>query len=770
MESRPEMSLDLDIGIRQTVKAHLLASQKLLVPSLYNLAPLLDSALAVGILSQDNYQEIKAEKTPQNSARKLLEIVHGQMDESEATRFLQCLKECKQHYPRLRPWLSAHSDIPRGPTERQLQADFSALCSRLGSSVLPVSLALFSSSTLTQFDLERIQASPTPTQQAQILLATCLTKGETACRNFYTALYSEDQQLAEDMNVSNLVKDLSLSNDYEVSNIAMGVEETRDQEGGLLPQSSVLQQVSTRLGVSVDTNARLNVCELGVALGLPRRDVRECLLEGVSIEDMPQLEALVSLFMEKTEDVERLLSRVAELDIKRVQLSERGCLSLKLLQEAEALLRRGSHSHLHSWDPLHDQDHLHGPERLHVGDCRDQCMVWAVFSFLVGDCLAEALEEPELKPSDSLAGMLRQLRGCEWIEAALLQEAEQCWTEGGQENLLQSVRVLAQILRDLHPLQHDLRLSAPAEGVYSCRPSRLHRVTSFQGLSARIIRKALSSMVPASSRQDETPYAPQYRDVCICVAQLLDKVESEVGTGELTNAPVAQVTKCIRLLLSRPAFNSQAFDAGVRYRLLSLAEFSSAQLGLGLGPLAQLHQETLFSLQYHLQPGEHHSFHLYPESVRMLGPSQPRLLSVLSTRGPVAIDNGVEEDFSFKTSEATSFLVQLRCLRYEAGKGRLEVREPCCVLACHLREEGSRAVRWLAVDILGEEDDKMWVREGGGSRWREELADVVQRHSAKLQEEGCCFRVTSSEPLCKVRFSCRGGRLWATPLGGCEVL
>lgn len=66
--------------------------------------------------------------------------------------------------------------------------------------MLPVSLALFSSSVLTQFDLERIQAAPTPTEQSHILLTICLTKGETACKSFYMALDNEDPQLAEDIN------------------------------------------------------------------------------------------------------------------------------------------------------------------------------------------------------------------------------------------------------------------------------------------------------------------------------------------------------------------------------------------------------------------------------------------------------------------------------------------------------------------------------------------------------------------------------------------
>ncbi|KAG9283331.1 hypothetical protein AMEX_G2088 [Astyanax mexicanus] len=785
LASSAQMSRDLAPGseVRQTVKAHLLASQKLLVDSMYNLAPLLDCMLSTELLSQDNYHEIKAEKTPQNRARKLLEIVQAQMDESEARRFLECLKECKQQYPRLRNWLSSETGILSGQTdmsfqtgssstERRLQAQFYSLCGRLGSSVLPISLALFSSSTLTQFDLERIQAAPTPTQQTQTLLCICLTKGESACRSFYEALHNEDEQLAEDMNVTSMVEGLSISSKArsESSNVPIAVEETRDTAEGHLPYSGVLRKVKAQLSVGEGDEARLNICELGVAVGLPRRTTKESLLEGVGIEDSSQLEALVSLFMEKTQDADRLVSRVAELDIQKVRLSERGCLSLKLLQEAEAILRSGCHSHLHKWDHLHDQDHLHGLDQLHVTDCREQCRVWTVFSFLLWDCLVEALEEPELKPSGdskgrSLTGALQCLRGCERVEADLLQELELCWEEGGAENLLQSIRVLAQILRDLYPFQDHFKLSGPSvEGLYSCRFSRIHRVTSFQGISARMIKKALNSVGPVSSHRDLTHRAQQYRDLCLQIARLLNTVQLERSSGELTNAPITNIIQHICLTLSKPSFNSRAFNAGIRHRLLTLTEFIPTQLCLGT--LMQLHQETLSELQLYLQRGEHHNFQFDPQSVQILGPA--RLLSVSSARGPTAIDNGVEEDFRFVASEATSFLVRLRCLGYEEIKGFFEVSEPRCFLASQLGENGHHAIRWLG-DVLAEEENKIWIREGG-TGWREELETVARRHSIQLCNEGCLFRVTTSQEECEVKFMYRAGRLWATAQKDCEVL
>lgn len=81
----------------------------------------------------------------------------------------------------------------------------------------------------------------------------------------------------------------------------------------ILCPSGGLQQVMTQLGLTMGDEIRFNVCEVGVAVGLPRRTVREYFLEGVGIEDSAQLEALVSLYIEKTKDADRLLSRVAEL-------------------------------------------------------------------------------------------------------------------------------------------------------------------------------------------------------------------------------------------------------------------------------------------------------------------------------------------------------------------------------------------------------------------------------------------------------------------------
>ncbi|XP_056594983.1 uncharacterized protein LOC130413642 [Triplophysa dalaica] len=771
MASSLDKSQDSRPGNRQMVKARLLSSRQLLVEALYHLGPLLDCVLAEGLLTTDNSFEINAERTPTNKARKLLEIVDAQMDESDASLFMQCLRNCKKHYPRLRTWLSSEDDMlnvasfQQGPTECHLQTHFSVLCSRLGCSVLPVSLELFSRGILTQLELEKVQAVPTPTQQAQSLLSICLKKGEKACKSFYAALKVEDQQLAEELDVNGLVEDLpcvSQNKEQEGCSVPIAVEETGGHRRAALPLSGRLQQVMVQLGMTVGDEIRFNACELGVAMGLPRRTVRECLLEGVGIEDSAQLEALVSLYMEKTQNAERLQSRVKELSPQCFQLSERGCLLLRLVQKAETLLRSGTHSHLHSWDHLHDQDHLCSWDHLHSGDRTDQRTVWAIFSFLVWDCMAEVLEEPEAKSSGGLMGMIEQLRTSGGVEACLLEEVEQCWTEGDAECLLQSVRVLAQILRDLHPRQENFMLSSQVEGLSLCRPGSITRVTSFQGFSARIIRKALNSMVPSSSDQDVTPLARQYREMCVRIARLLEAVRPNKETFDFSNPTITAVTQHVRLVLSDRAFGSGAFDAGVRHRLLSVLEFNPAQLGLG--SLMRLHQKTLSHLESYLQLGEHHNFQFVLESVRILGPA--KLLSVRKVYGPVAIDSGVEEVLRFRTSELTSFLVRIHCLCYEEGRGCFKVGTPRCMCMDLPKAEGLREM--LAGNILAEVRGKVWIREGESEGW-DKLESLAQKCSAQIRDEGCCFKVINSGLECEIKFIYRSQRLWAEPHRDCEV-
>ncbi|KAL1006520.1 hypothetical protein UPYG_G00073370 [Umbra pygmaea] len=772
-------------GQKRTVKSHLLASRELLVASLYNLAPLLDRTLAAHLLSQENYFEVKAERTPQSQARKLLEVVQAEMDEAGARKFMECLRSCKQHYPCLRDWLNTDANIERGPTERQMQAQLSVLCSRLGYSVLPVSLVLFSNGTLTQFELDQIQAAPTTYQQTHQLLYICLAKGERACCSFYQALGSEDPHLASDIrgetshgsgleealhakvHLPSVVledpdvcrtsveeKDCGICSDpversdhWECST-PIAVEETTesDGEGLAFPEndtlSGVLQQVLVLLAVTPGEEARLNVCELGVVLGLPRRTVRECLLDDVGVGDRAQLKALVALFLSKTQDASRLLTRMAESTAQRVMLSERGCLLLKLLLEAMAFLHAGT-----------TDNHLC------TGDHLDK--VWSIFSFVLWDCMAEALEDPGAAAESCWEprNAVRQLRGSERVGTELLQELEECWAEGGTDNLLQSIRVLAQVLRNLHPLNDALCLSLPEEGnFYPCRPRRLHRVTRFQGLPSRTIRKALGHRGPSAPT---APFASQYRELCLCITRLLNRVHPEDSTSSIdfSQAPIGIITQHILSTLERPAFGSQSFDAGVKHRIRAVVKHNPVQQGLP--SLQDLHRETLSSLESYLKPGEQHSFQLVLEKVWIFGGAEIRWAE--RARGPVSIDNGIEEVLRFVTSEPASFIISVNCRGYDRGR-YFEVCEPWSVRLTGLGESEVQGLG-SSLLVLAAEGETLWVRQRDQGRGTE-LDQLRERH----WREGCCFRVSTPGTQCQVKFIYKTGRISAVAEKNCEVV
>lgn len=78
----------------------------------------------------------------------------------------------------------------------------------------------------------------------------------------------------------------------------------------------VLQEVLDQLGVVSGLETRLNVYELGAMLGLPRWSVRKALLDEVGVGDGAQVEVMVDLFLQKTQDAPLLVSRVRQCNIQ----------------------------------------------------------------------------------------------------------------------------------------------------------------------------------------------------------------------------------------------------------------------------------------------------------------------------------------------------------------------------------------------------------------------------------------------------------------------
>lgn len=419
---------------------------------------------------------------------------------------------------------------------------------------------------------------------------------------------------------------------------------------------------------------------------------------------------------------------------------------LKLLQEAEALLHCG--------------DFLLSEGQACARDCKET--VETIFSFLLWDCMAQVLEVPISEPGRTALEYVAELRIGGIVEVSLLQELEECLRDGGAEALGQSVRVLAQILRDLHPVQDCFHLTLPQNGKYSCRPWKIHRITCFRGLLARVIRKAGGDSGFSLTTAVFDPDV--HRGVCVRVGRLLERVWPEGGSTEL-QGDTETITQYLKLTLAKEAFNPEAFDAGVKHRLLGILEFSPARLALK--SLMQIHLDTLVGFEHYLQKGEHHSFKSAVESVQMLGGSQ--LCCVEYVRGPIAIDNGMEEVYSFVTSEPTSFLARICCHGYER-ESLFEVREPRCISLSQPDWETLEGVQgFTGGTVLAKEGGTVWVREGGGG-WMSKLQVEVQRHNLQLNDQGCCFKITSHRSECEVKFIYKNGRISAHSVSNCDIL
>ncbi|XP_023700955.1 uncharacterized protein [Paramormyrops kingsleyae] len=751
------------------VKAHLQAAQELLVDALYNMAPLLDRMLAKNLLPRDSYQMVQAERTAADRARRLLEVVQAQMDDEQAGEFLDCLKACQSNYPRLRAWLHGCTDLQGGledfqcgPSVCRLRTQLGVLCKRLGVSVLPVSLQLFSSGILTQLELDSQQAEPTPYQQSQRLLLSCLSKGERACAALYKALCQEDPQLgAELQGWGSSPCCETPAGHFSVAVVESGAAAMTDWPTGDtwtqdMPRSltsdrlgtweathlaserkDVLQEAMALLGVATEAAPQFNMCELGVLLGLRRADVRDRLLEKAAIDDVAQLAALVELFLEKTQDVERLLQRLQQCDTQGIQLSGRGTLLLELLGEAERLLQ-GSHTHVRA-------EHI--------------------FTILMWDMLAEMVEEPWVwqwaEPWEGLLGVVQRLRGVAGgrAEAELLAELEECWDgECRARGLLQAVPVLAQLLRDLYPRRDSLQLLGPShpQGMaVTCRPRMLRRVTRFSGVPHRAITRALVGLpLPSPS------LALQYHTMCQAVTRLLERVCPT--TQGITPPPdLALPSEAVRHALSQPAFGSDAFDAGMRQRLLALLEFDPA--ALELPSLLPLHKDTVRALKRYLLPAEHHGFLLHPLAL-WLPKGGAHLCWARSISGPVAIDDGLEETFRFCFSDATLALVCLCCHGYQDGQ-RFQAAEPRCIRVLGLGGSDLVELRQLGGQVLWEGEGFVWVRET-----ELKLLPLAGNSSAQLEEAGVCFLLRSLGPRCDVTFVYKRSWISAMAKSDCEVL
>ncbi|XP_041066659.1 uncharacterized protein LOC121290358 isoform X1 [Carcharodon carcharias] len=739
-----------------SMKSYLQSSHDVLVSALYNIDPLLDQMIASHLLTHENYYEIRTEKIPPQKARKLLEIVQLQMNENDVRLFVECLRRCKRHYPRLKDWLAGDADIKRGPTEQKLQKQANVVCQRLGHLVIPIAMRLFSNEMISQYELDIVQGETTLYCQAQRLINICLQKGERSCQKLYEALHEEDTILAEDidaaLNERKPAFPIQLQQDTEHPPLLSSLVPVPQEE--TQPVTSLLQDLKLKCGFDEEIQLRqiekdlireavtllqldtggsmsLNVCEFGLLLGLPRKVVQDCLFELESADDFHQLAAVIHIFMEKTNDEERLRQKMASANRYRLLLSRRAKLLLKLLQSG-----------------LDDSHHSKEFSQQFSN-------IWL---FILRDCLAETEEDASEVSTLDITGCLQKLERNGFVDVTILKELAELWIEGTVETFHRSVPLTAQLVRDLFPHLDSVEFDAVPvwKGVYRCHPRAVRRVTSFKGLPARIILKVMQPKSLLSVNEERISFvnqellAGEFTQICLKTADILQRLQdyqsNEVISKHRRHLNKQDVAKEIRMVLATEDFGCNSFDSGVKARLLSLVDFDPFLCNKPL--FLSLHYDTFISLVEYLKTNDTHCFQFVFKEVHMYQ-CNARFYGVRSVRDPVAIDGGIEQVFQFSTSDRASFLVQLHCRGYRDGQ-YLQCDRPLLYklsnLSGSLQEDAEKAGT-----VVANQAGTTWLREHPDGGLKEIVERIVQNSSGTVEIGSCCFLINSWNAECEIR-------------------
>ncbi|XP_043929074.1 uncharacterized protein LOC122803500 isoform X2 [Protopterus annectens] len=787
----------------EPLKTFIKKSWDCIVPALYNIEPLLDHLIANNLLQVNDRSEILAEKTPQQKARKLLEIVYCQLDERSTSVFIDCLKKCQHQYPRLKEWLMegpdihrGPSDIHRGPSEQKLRKQSHELCNRLGSLVTPISMKLFSKELLNPHELELIQNEVTTYSQCQKLVAVCLGKGEKACSSLYQAILEEDQFLSyeidankEQTSLSQVPKSILCSS----PDCAKAVEETwpvlnrmsledsgipgsmvsnteflnlREETYVSMPESkqetgpqnlqsfpveenqqALLHEAMQLFQIDASSGMSLNICKLGVALGLPRDTVMNYLLALETADDLSQLRALINWFMDNIGDSERLKLRMRMCDRKRMELSQRGKLLLELLQQACQM-------------QYSEEEDMHPA---------------VIVQFILRDCLTEVQEElPFQQPNLGLVDCLQELQKNSRVDPLIVQELQEIWNEIEPSNLQQSVISVAQLVRDTFPLVHP----SEHEGMflskrrYKCYQRLVQRVTAFKGLPVTAVRRVFTSKHSAARTAEfSDSVCRQYEDLCFKILKVLYRIKGQHSANHGTNPDNAQLSghdlaNAIHNVLSEPEFACSLFDSGVRSRILTLLDYKSILVHVPY--LLTLHCNTTSLLADYLKRSESHSFQFCFEDIHIFH-DVAAFHNLYSIKDPVAIDNGIEEVFRFRVSEQAPFVVRLYCRGYIDRKA-FKCQEPASYLFHSTQESILREAQDLGT-VIAVERQCVWLRRNVEEDLKTRLEKLLPDSQSGYIEEGtCCFLIKPLSTECDVRFIFKDNAISAKAERDADVL
>ncbi|XP_043929075.1 uncharacterized protein LOC122803500 isoform X3 [Protopterus annectens] len=725
----------------EPLKTFIKKSWDCIVPALYNIEPLLDHLIANNLLQVNDRSEILAEKTPQQKARKLLEIVYCQLDERSTSVFIDCLKKCQHQYPRLKEWLMegpdihrGPSDIHRGPSEQKLRKQSHELCNRLGSLVTPISMKLFSKELLNPHELELIQNEVTTYSQCQKLVAVCLGKGEKACSSLYQAILEEDQFLSYEIDAHPPTE--------EDDTLSWQSQQANKEQTSLsqVPKSILCSSPDCAKAVE-ETWPVLNRMSLEDS-GIPGSMVSNT--EFLNLRE----ETYVSMPESKQETgPQNLQSFPVEENQQGMELSQRGKLLLELLQQACQM-------------QYSEEEDMHPA---------------VIVQFILRDCLTEVQEElPFQQPNLGLVDCLQELQKNSRVDPLIVQELQEIWNEIEPSNLQQSVISVAQLVRDTFPLVHP----SEHEGMflskrrYKCYQRLVQRVTAFKGLPVTAVRRVFTSKHSAARTAEfSDSVCRQYEDLCFKILKVLYRIKGQHSANHGTNPDNAQLSghdlaNAIHNVLSEPEFACSLFDSGVRSRILTLLDYKSILVHVPY--LLTLHCNTTSLLADYLKRSESHSFQFCFEDIHIFH-DVAAFHNLYSIKDPVAIDNGIEEVFRFRVSEQAPFVVRLYCRGYIDRKA-FKCQEPASYLFHSTQESILREAQDLGT-VIAVERQCVWLRRNVEEDLKTRLEKLLPDSQSGYIEEGtCCFLIKPLSTECDVRFIFKDNAISAKAERDADVL
>nr|XP_032808834.1 caspase recruitment domain-containing protein 18 isoform X4 [Petromyzon marinus] len=719
-------------GTMGPLKRWVLESHEKIVDALYSIDHLLDRLISKLVLTDENYNEVRAEPIPTKKARKLLEIVRLQFSEQQVEVFVECLANSQTAYPKLRTLLQHrpqpgdkryfNTEVKSFPTVEKLRRQSSELCHRLGDLTAPITVQLFANELLGQVEKEHVENANTPFDRSKKLIDVCLRRGEPACCLFYKALRHEDPNLASEMGA------------FDVENVTcLSIETT-----GETPQCSLLSQVS--------------VCpQTPVTTAFPETGVQG---------------DLTWLVREKSTDEPRSLATSRDFDpatpnsssnngfdpvfSDSLTLESLGGESVTLSATEQELANEVMHAlSLEATTATTGPDYdilsfseLLGLGREHAWEALQEAGGWDVRRQVTA--LVCAFLKATGGDAQRLRNKLHQAHRSWFLVSErgvclmnLISKAHQAFRAAtdATEGVREALRLLAIVLHDcalaLAPdeelLLPDAAARLPPPSVERClrrvaETVPFHRegadellgdlgdpdeafLEQASMLAAQLVRELFKV---GSERGSQYGLHVRARDAYACTPHSLWGVTGFAGLSPLVVKKLCreqqsenheELRASLRRILARtsqsPADNPLGGGGGgvgvvpdVQMdvdSLLRCGRFDarlSARVRWALepdaerrGPALPLHAQTLADLLEYARRSERHSFAFRVERVTMLGGRGRSLCGVRSAGPLVRIDGAMEETVGFLTSEPAAFLASVRCAYVHDGEA-YECAEP----------------------------------------------------------------------------------------------